>query len=360
MRIQIFFAILFSCFSLVLSQSLQQSPPFSGTIFIDPDIITSSDSSAFQSVTYTGQGSRTMFDRRVNNWINVNAFLFTALFLDGLSAEIQVNPEFGTSELALVEAQKYGPIIGRLPTSLRSSVQTVWIHKGIQPFGGGNNNILIHTGQTVLYENDGILEETLIHEASHTSLDAAHAESAGWLSAQTADNEFISTYARDNPVREDIAESFLTFLAVRYKPSRISVSLSQTITQTIPNRIAYFDKLPLAMYPLSKPTTGFGVSSFQAAPASFNLFQNYPNPFNPSTTLRYSIPERCTIRLSIFNTLGQKISDMVNETQDAGNYETTFNASQFSSGIYFYTIEAASEIKSGRTFSETKKMVLIR
>jgi hypothetical protein len=95
-------------------------------------------------------------------------------------------------------------------------------------------------------------------------------------------------------------------------------------------------------------------------PDRFSLSQNYPNPFNPSTTLRYDVPERSNVRLSIFNTLGQKISEIVNETKDAGYYEHSFNASQLSSGIYFYRIEAVSEQNSGKTFVSTKKMVLMK
>jgi len=225
-------------------------PPFSGTIFIDADIITSSDPTTFQGLAFAGQGARTMFDRRVNNWINVEAYLFDASFDDGLSAEIQVNPEFGSSNAARVEAEKYAVVIGRLPTALRNDVETVWIHKGTEPFGGGNNNLLIHVGQADLYAADGILEETLVHEAVHTSLDATHASAPGWLAAQSADGTFISTYARDFPTREDLAETFVPYLAIRYRSDRISQSLAATILQAIPNRIAYLDGLALDMYPI--------------------------------------------------------------------------------------------------------------
>ena len=108
---------------------------------------------------------------------------------------------------------------------------------------GGNNNLLIHVDQREVYDDQGFLEETLIHEAVHTSLDADHAASAGWLSARASDNEFISTYARDYPEREDLAESFLPFLAVMLRPERISTALRETITATIPNRIAYLESL---------------------------------------------------------------------------------------------------------------------
>ena len=117
-------------------------------------------------------------------------------------------------------------------------------------FGGGNNNILIHTGQAINYINSGILEETLVHEASHTSLDSYHSSNAGWLNAQIQDNQYISTYAQDYPQREDIAESFLVFLAVQHRSDRISDDTYRTIVQTIPNRIKYFNSQECDMYPI--------------------------------------------------------------------------------------------------------------
>jgi alpha-tubulin suppressor-like RCC1 family protein len=95
-------------------------------------------------------------------------------------------------------------------------------------------------------------------------------------------------------------------------------------------------------------------------PAGFVLSQNYPNPFNPSTTLQYAIPVRSTVRLSLYTILGQKISDVVNETKEAGQYELAFNASHLSSGIYFYRMEAVSEHARGNVFVSAKKMVLLR
>jgi hypothetical protein len=226
------------------------TPPFAGTIFIDPDIITPSDPTAFLGLIYVGQEPRTMFDRRVGNWTAVSAYVFNASFDDGVTFEVQVNPEFGTPEASQATAALYADAIGRLPTVLRRDVEAVWIHRGVQPFGGGNRSLLIHVGQADLYVADGLLEETLVHEAAHTSLDANHAAAPGWLAAQSADPTFISTYARDFPTREDIAESFLPYLAVRFRPNRISASLRATILATIPNRIAYFDNLALQMHPI--------------------------------------------------------------------------------------------------------------
>ena len=233
-----------------VSISTSAEPPFGGTIFIDPDIITESDPTTFVSIEAAGQDLRTMYDRR-SGWIENNAFLFEANFSDSLSSQVQVNSEFETASAAAIEAEKYAIVIGRLPKALRVDVATYWIHKGVEPFGGGNNNLLIHVGQADLYVADGILEETFVHEAAHTSLDAYHASSAAWLTAQEADGEFISTYAEDNPTREDIAESFLPYLAVEFRADRISEDLAETITNTIPNRIAFFNSLDLDLAPIT-------------------------------------------------------------------------------------------------------------
>lgn len=239
-------ALMIAIIALIASSApLSAVPPFSGTIFLDPDIITESDPTTFRRLDDAGRGSRVMFDRRLDRYATFNAYLFNAYYSDGLKIEIQVNPEFGSQAAARAEAAKYAPVIGRLPVYLRVDVKTSWIHRGMEPFGGGNNNLLIHTGQAASYVADGVLEETLFHEAAHTSMDSRHATSAGWRAAQAADAEFISTYARDNPTREDIAESVLPWFAVRHRSDRISTELADTIRTTIPNRIAYFDRLKL-------------------------------------------------------------------------------------------------------------------
>lgn len=234
---------------LAVNVVVPEYPPFGGTIFIDPDIITDADPTTFEGLVYEGQGPRTMYDRRVDGSVTVNAFIFVASFDDGLTAQIQVNPEFGTVAAAQAHAESYAGAIGRLPTALRTGVETVWIHDGVELFGGGLNGLLIHVGMGDDYIGDGILEEVLVHEAAHTSL-SMHDASDGWHAAQIADGSFISAYARDNPGREDVAESYLAYLAIRYRAARISDALRNTILATIPNRIAFFDQLGLDMHPI--------------------------------------------------------------------------------------------------------------
>ncbi|MDT0594882.1 hypothetical protein [Glaciecola petra] len=177
-------------------------PPYGGTVFLNPDIITSQDPSIFQSIMSMGLGNREMFDRRTNSFNNVqNVYLFQAIYDGGYVIEVQVNPEFGSESEAQRQAQFYAESIGRIPSVLFKDLETVWIHAGDELFGGGNYNILIHTKQGERYVANGYLEEVLVHEGSHTSLDADHARSSGWLNAQMTDNHFISTYARDNSGR---------------------------------------------------------------------------------------------------------------------------------------------------------------
>lgn len=221
-----------------------------GTIFVDSSIIRSSDPSAFKKITPAGRGERRAFDRRSSGWVTMNAYLYRIEWTDGLVTEAQVNPEFGDS-LAPLEAEKYAIIVGRIPTCLRKDVKSLWIHQGKQPFGGGNHAILIHTGQSAEYERTGILEETLVHEASHTSLDDQFARNTDWLAAQKADVNFISNYAKDNPIREDVAETFLLWMAVRQVPRRISQKTFDTVNTYVPNRLVFWDKQNLPMAPFS-------------------------------------------------------------------------------------------------------------
>ncbi len=88
-------------------------------------------------------------------------------------------------------------------------------------------------------------------------------------------------------------------------------------------------------------------------PNTFSLAQNYPNPFNPITTIKYSIPSSNIVSLKIYDILGNEVTTLINTFQNAGTYETNFNASNLSSGTYFY------KLKSGN-FSETKKLLLLK
>lgn len=94
-----------------------------------------------------------------------------------------------------------------------------------------------------------------------------------------------------------------------------------------------------------------------AKPDFFDLSQNYPNPFNPETAISYQLIAASEVSLKVFDVLGREVATLVNERKPAGAYRVRFNASQRSSGIYFYRLTASG---SQGTFSETKKMVLLK
>ena len=88
-------------------------------------------------------------------------------------------------------------------------------------------------------------------------------------------------------------------------------------------------------------------------PVSYSLSQNYPNPFNPVTNISFSIPQRVNVELVIYNTLGEKVSTLINEVKDAGSYRIAFNGSNLPSGVYFYRFSTGE-------FNQTKKLILLK
>lgn len=135
-----------------------------------------------------------------------------------------------------------------------------------------------------------------------------------------------------------------------------------------PNQYSYVDenavKSGKAKYRLKQIDTD-GKSSFSTEveikpqPETFALSQNYPNPFNPSTTIEYSLPVESFVNITIYNLLGQEVMILVDEKQESGYHQSRFDASGLSSGVYLYSIKAAS-VEANKTFSHTRKMQLIR
>jgi len=88
-------------------------------------------------------------------------------------------------------------------------------------------------------------------------------------------------------------------------------------------------------------------------PSTYALSQNYPNPFNPSTTINFDLPTDGNVSLKLYDMSGKEVATLVNEVRSAGYYSVNFNASQLTSGVYFYTISADN-------FTATKKMLLVK
>ncbi len=122
--------------------------------------------------------------------------------------------------------------------------------------------------------------------------------------------------------------------------------MAQIVLVSDPNKV-YVDNV----YFYSNLTDVEEVST--AIPTEFSLGQNYPNPFNPTTKINFNIPEPSSVKLTIYNMLGQEVYTLLNDFMNAGSYEFNFDASNLTSGTYFYSITAGN-------FHSVKKMLLIK
>jgi photosystem II stability/assembly factor-like uncharacterized protein len=94
-------------------------------------------------------------------------------------------------------------------------------------------------------------------------------------------------------------------------------------------------------------------------PSEYYVSQNYPNPFNPVTTIKYALPIESQVRINIYNALGEVMEELVSKIQSPGNYEVTWNAQNYSSGIYYYSFEVNSTDGS-QSHREMKKIVFLK
>jgi len=134
----------------------------------------------------------------------------------------------------------------------------------------------------------------------------------------------------------------------------LSTNSSQAMRSTSGIRIVATSELP------PPPPDGTGSQAKPVLPKQFALDNAYPNPFNPATQLQYALPVDSKVRLIIYNLLGQVVAELQNGVETAGYKSVEWNASAFSSGIYFYRLEATSTSDASKTFTSVKKMVLIK
>jgi len=168
------------------------------------------------------------------------------------------------------------------------------------------------------------------------------AVSGGNLFAAPSRGVFLSTNNGTSWADVGLTASWVTSLAVCG-----SYLFAGTAAGTIPpgNRGGIWRR------PLSQIISD--VEGIELLPRHIVLGQNYPNPFNPSTTIRYGLPTRSQVTLTVFNTVGQQVAQFQNGEQEAGYHEVKFEGRGLSSGVYFYRLRAGD-------FLETKRFLLLR
>lgn len=228
-------------------------PPFAGTMWDLPDLIKSSDYTIYSTSSYQGIETRLFYDKSIPDFINYPAHVYIVNFGDDLSIDFEIYTEFTLEEADNIE-QKYAPLIGQLGKDLRRNIKSFEFLKGEEVASAQRTNdlnyanITFHTDWLTLVEtrfSGDRTEELLIHESAHLSIDPYVYGQQGWTDAVNLDGNFLSTYAKDNPDSEDIAETFQAYIAVKFFPDRISNSLRDTILSVCLNRFKYFDSLNL-------------------------------------------------------------------------------------------------------------------
>lgn len=226
--------------ALLLPAALAADPPFSSTADTVFDIIRVDDPSSFVCLSYQGRTTRQMWDKRLDDEFDLNVFLFHAHFDDSPPFDIIVNPEFGSVEAAEAEARRYTHGLGQLPLVFRHGIRQFGIHKGMPTFSAGAGKIFVYAGMTTQRIGENHLEESLLHESIHATLDRQHARSDAWQAAQASDDRFLTRYAMRHPQGEDLAETALFAYGLIRHPGRIPPVDSRDILAAVPARVDFF------------------------------------------------------------------------------------------------------------------------
>ena len=258
------------------------------------------------------------------------------------------------------------------------------------------NKIVSSPGMALWYKNTGPWwTATSLHDSDGTSLEEEHSDSTSlWryyqkligirkgsialrMGSSTTVNTtnanvlgFVRSYGADTTHQNIAVVINLSNTAqdamIDFTPLPVLVANSRMIDLMGSQSLTPLSTSNISSYPLSIPAYGASIIDIRLPtvqskvdnpknplPTEYRLEQNYPNPFNPSTTISYAIPTRSHVTLSVFNTLGQIVAELVNGEKEAGLYNVTFDASGLASGVYLYRMQAGS-------FVQTKKLVVLK
>ena len=238
-------------------------PPFKSMVLGWDKMINKDDPTTFEKIEYKdvitvkGIDERTGWKGKDQFYAKFKAHVFKVTYKDNTPTNIQVNYEIKKRKKAEDLALKLGKAFGQLPKFLRKNINTITINKGTMKARAWDKEISIFTNSI-----DETIEELLLHEAAHITIDwdqknttVGHINfSSKWKSAQSADNEYISKYAKTLIGKkwrlEDVSESIMAWIYIKCKSDRIPKKKYDKIVKTIPNRIKYFDIQNYDLYPM--------------------------------------------------------------------------------------------------------------
>ena len=229
------------------------------SLWLTSDLITASDPSWLRSVEYAGRDKRPIQNPADSSTVLEDVFLFDVLYEGHGFVEFQIHHEYGDQSEARNQVDMYAPVVGQLPRGLLSKIKYVQVASLPRELSGAraalDHGIYIAPPRAEEWLHEGFLEEIMLHEGAHVSLDTDHIQAPQWIAAQQADGGFINTYARDHPVSEDFAETTWAYFVTHYRPDRIGARNVETILAAIPNRLAYFDAQRFDMSPYVRVAT---------------------------------------------------------------------------------------------------------
>ncbi|MEL7338936.1 MAG: hypothetical protein AAGM67_00515 [Bacteroidota bacterium] len=222
--------------------SVEVPPLFPNSIVsTEIDFIRSTDPDAFVELVYIGREDKEMPDKRSDDLFDINTFVFEASFTNGKKVEIWAHSDFGSIMAAQEYAEKLCGRLGKLPEFMRDVLKHVVIHKGDEGAFAEKDAqfFVLYSDNMDLRISNNDLEETVFHETVHVALDLPYATSESWLKAQNKDRSFITEYAQDYPMREDLAETAIFVYTLQRYPSRLSVEIEEWMATNIPHRLAF-------------------------------------------------------------------------------------------------------------------------
>ncbi|NLT50574.1 MAG: T9SS type A sorting domain-containing protein [Ignavibacteria bacterium] len=274
-----------------------------------------------------------------DNWVKINEGLEDEIVVYSIAKLSNNNLVIGTNRGIFYSAnsgEEWLPVNSDLPASYHGCYFVTELNNGealahTYRVDNGEFAVYISSNSGTSWTNTNSIPTNMNIAALETSPDGII-----WLASQSSGvfRNGDNTYSNWVETNDNLYNRILTNLS-------ISESGTEIYLCTYANGIFSLDE------------TTVDVEKSEEKNKTFVLMQNYPNPFNPSTMISYQLPMNNFVTLKVYNMLGQEVATLVNRQQPAGNYEVKFDASNLSSGIYLYKLQAGE-------FSSVKKLILMK